>query len=57
MPCFGSWQLEDHPVPLGLLVVGCLLSALVNCENSLVLDFVDDIDVAALIMPCVGSWQ
>mgnify|MGYP006213066843 CR=1 FL=1 len=27
------------------------------CENNLVLDFVDAIAVAALIMPCVDSWQ
>ena len=34
---------------------GCWLWALVCCEHSL--DFVDFIAVAALIMPCVGSWQ
>ena len=39
-----------------VLVGCCFLWAFVCCENILVLDFVDVIAVAALIMPCVGSW-
>ena len=35
----------------------CLLWVVVCCENSLAIDFVDAIAVAALIMSCVVSWQ
>ena len=57
MPCVGSWQC-NLLVPLSLLVVGCCVLWTVVCrENSLVLDLVDVIVVAALILPCVDSWQ
>ena len=40
-----------------IVLTCCLLWALACCENNLVLDFVDVIAVAPLIMLCVGSWQ